>query len=71
MLKKTNMTNKEGGVEEIDNYLSAVIATENDIEQSIELIEEAIQSVGKRTFRQSSTINKTARRIQFRGGRSD
>jgi len=41
-LKKTNMTNKEGGVEEIDNYLSAAIATENDIEQSIELIEEAI-----------------------------
>jgi hypothetical protein len=28
------MTNKEG-VEEIDTYLSAAIATENDIEQSI------------------------------------
>jgi len=32
MIKKTNMTNKEAGVDEIDNYLSAAIATENDIQ---------------------------------------
>jgi len=48
MLKK-DQHDKEGGVEEIDNYLSAAIATENDIEQSIELIEEAIKSACKRT----------------------
>ena len=64
------MTNKEG-VEEIDNYLSAAIATGNDIEQSIELIEEAIQSACKRTFRQSNRLITTARRNQFRGGRRD
>jgi len=59
MLKKTNMTNKEG-VEEIDNYLSAAIATGNDIKQSIQLIEEAIQSACK-TFRQSNTINNNSK----------
>jgi len=32
MIKNTNMTNKEAGVDEIDNYLSAAVATENDIE---------------------------------------
>ena len=62
MLKKTNMTNKDGGVEEIDNYLSAAIATENDIEQSIELIEEAIQSACKRTFLQSNSINNNSKK---------
>ena len=60
MQKKANMTSKEGGVEEIYNYLSTVITTGNDIERDIELIEEAFQSTCRRTFRQSNTINNNS-----------
>jgi hypothetical protein len=68
MQKHANMTSKDRNVEEIDNYLSTVIATGNDIEQNIEIIEEAIQSTCRITFRQSYVTIVTARRIQFRGG---
>jgi len=60
------MTNK-GGVE-IDNYLSAAIATENDIEQSIELKKSFNQLARELSDNQTRLITA---RIQFRGGRSD
>jgi hypothetical protein len=41
MQNKANMTSKEGGAEEIDNFLSTVIATGNDLERNIELMVEA------------------------------
>ena len=57
MQKKTNKTRKEGGAEEIDNFLSTVIATGNNREKSIELMEEAIQTACRRTFKHSHTVN--------------
>jgi len=62
MLKNTNVTSKEGGVEETDNYLSVAIATGNDIGQIIESIEEIIQSACKRTFRQTNSYNNNSKR---------
>jgi len=58
MQKRVNMTNKEGGADEIDNFLSTVIATGNDLEQNIELMEEAIQTACRRTFKHSHTVHK-------------
>jgi actin-like ATPase involved in cell morphogenesis len=55
MQNKAKMTTKERGAEEIDNFLSTVIATGNDLEQNIELMEEAIQSACKRTFHHTHT----------------
>ena len=57
MQKKANKTSKGGGAEEIDKFLSSVIATGNDLEQNIGLMEEAIQSACRRTFRYSHTLN--------------
>jgi hypothetical protein len=62
MQKKDNMTSKEGGAEEIDNLLSTIIATGNDLEQNIELMEEAIQSACRRTFQHSHTINNSKKK---------
>ena len=57
MQKKANKTSKEGGAEKIDNVLSTVVATGNDLEQNIELMEEAIQTACRRTFKHSHTVN--------------
>ena len=59
MQKRVNMTNKEGGADEIDNFLSTVIATGNDLEQNIESMEEAIQTAYRRTFKHSHTVHNT------------
>jgi hypothetical protein len=62
MQKKANKTSKEGGAEEKDNFLSTVIATGNDLEQNIELMEEAIQSACRRIFQHSHTISDNSKK---------
>jgi hypothetical protein len=59
--KPPNKTSKEGRAEEIDNFLSTVIATGNYLEPNIELMDEAIQSACRRTFQQSHTINNNSK----------
>ena len=55
MLKKTGMVENEVGAEEIDKVLSTEIATGSDLEQNIQLMEEAIQSACRRTFQHPLT----------------
>jgi hypothetical protein len=57
-------TNKsiEGGVEELDRYLSTIITTENDLEQHVDIFAEAIQSTCKRTFQNTNTGKKNSRK---------
>jgi hypothetical protein len=69
--KNANKTSKGGGAGGIDNSLSTVIATGNDLEQNIELMEEAIQSAYRRSYHHSIRLIITARGNQSRGCRSD
>jgi len=71
MLKKTNVTNKEEGVEEMDKYLSVATATGNDIEKSIKLIEEAYNQHARELSDYQTRLITKARRNQLRGGRPD
>ena len=52
----------EGGVEELNRYLSTIITTENDLEQHVDILAEAIQSACKRTFQNTNTGKKNSKK---------
>jgi len=54
--------NIEGGVEELDRYLSTITTTENDLEQHVDIFAEAIQSACKRTFQNTHKGKKNSKK---------
>jgi hypothetical protein len=65
------MTSIEGGAEEIDNFLSTVIATGNDLEKNIELTKKPSNQHAGELSNTHRRLIRTARRNQSRVGRSD
>ena len=55
MPKTANYTHIEGGIEELDKYLSTKITTEKDLEQQVNTFSEAVQSSCWRTFQITAT----------------
>jgi hypothetical protein len=54
-LKIANNKTFEGGVEELDMFLSTTITTENDLELFVDTFAEALQSACRRTFKTTTT----------------
>ena len=62
MRKMANNKIKGGEAEELDKYLSTKITTEEDLEQNIDLFAEAVQSVCRRTFQNTTIWEKTSKK---------